>query len=80
MSALKLFWFGFELVLLFFMSLFLYILFVYLQLSPPEVSEIEVDERVEVSKNHYTLGPNWLRKMNLAFGKCTLRAVLMSEV
>ncbi|MCO4813851.1 MAG: peptidase C45 [Flavobacteriales bacterium] len=62
MSALKLFWFGFELVLLFFMSLFLYILFVYLQLSPPEVSEIEVGERAEVSKNHYTLGPNWLRK------------------
>ena len=61
-SALKLFWFGFELFMLFFMSIFLYILFVYLQLSPPKVSDIEVGERTQVSENHYTLGPNWLKK------------------
>ncbi len=43
---------------------FLLVLFILVtsKISPPEVDVISIGERVEVAKNHYTLGNNWLKK------------------
>jgi isopenicillin-N N-acyltransferase-like protein len=38
-----------------------YVIFT-VQITPPTVPDIEVEERVKVGNNHYTLGPNWLKK------------------
>lgn len=51
----------FELFFALFALFFIYILFS-AQISPPEVPDIKVGERVEISDNHYVLGPNWLKK------------------
>tara|TARA_B110000285_G_C15114725_1_gene613378 strand:+ start:781 stop:2445 length:1665 start_codon:yes stop_codon:yes gene_type:complete len=51
----------FELFFALLMVLFLYIVFV-AHISPPDVPDIEVGERVKMGKDHYTLGPNWLKK------------------
>lgn len=51
----------FELFLGFILVLILIIILVS-KISPPEITEIEVGERIMVAKDHYTLGENWLKK------------------
>lgn len=51
----------FELFLAFFVVLVIYII-LSSRISPPEVPQISVNERVKVGKDHYTIGKNWLKK------------------
>ncbi|MDX2361694.1 MAG: C45 family autoproteolytic acyltransferase/hydrolase [Crocinitomicaceae bacterium] len=51
----------FELFVGFLIVMILYIILVS-DITPPEVTEIDIGERVQVSENHFTLGNNWLKK------------------
>lgn len=51
----------FELFLAFFIVLVIYII-LSSRISPPEVTQITINARVKVGKDHYTLGKNWLKK------------------
>lgn len=51
----------FELFLAFFVVLVVYII-LSSRISPPEVPQISVNERMKVGKDHYTIGKNWLKK------------------
>lgn len=51
----------FELFLGFVVVLVIYII-LSSRISPPEVPSITIGKRVQVGKNHYTLGKNWLKK------------------
>lgn len=52
------------------MLIFIFILFIYIlfnsSVAPPEVPNIQIGERIKVGDNHYTVGPNYLKKN--AFG------------
>lgn len=50
-----------ELCLGFFVVLVIYII-LSSRISPPEVPNITIGKRVQVGKDHYTLGNNWLKK------------------
>lgn len=51
----------FELFIAFFVVLVIYII-LSSRISPPEVTQITINQRVKVGKDHYTLGKNWLKK------------------
>lgn len=51
----------FELLMVFIMVLVLYLIFAS-DISAPEVPEVSIGERKQISKDYYTLGNNWLRK------------------
>jgi len=51
----------FELFLGLFVVLVIYII-LSSRISPPEVPQITINQRVKVGKDHYTLGKNWLKK------------------